>query len=112
MAPVLLLAIALIVLGLIAAVAVPGIGWIVPIVGLVLLVPYLFGFGRRAFLSLNYLTLPRLVLMASRRRVMPPRPGLVADLGAARDTPLACSYARQVGLNGNACGQSRCGCFA
>jgi hypothetical protein len=48
MAPVLILAIALILLGVIASVAVPGIGFIVPIVGIALLVAYLFGFGRKA----------------------------------------------------------------
>jgi hypothetical protein len=47
MAPVLMLAIVLIVLGLIATFVVPG-GLIVPIVGLALLVAYLFGFGKRA----------------------------------------------------------------
>ncbi|HLM35029.1 MAG TPA: hypothetical protein VK278_04540 [Gaiellaceae bacterium] len=47
MAPVLMLAIVLIVLGLIATFVVPG-GFIVPIVGLALLVAYLFGFGKRA----------------------------------------------------------------
>ena len=47
MAPVLMLAIVLIVLGLIATFVVPG-GFIVPIVGVALLVAYLFGFGKRA----------------------------------------------------------------
>jgi len=47
MAPVLILAIVLIVLGLIATFIVPG-GFIVPIVGVALLVAYLFGFGKRA----------------------------------------------------------------
>jgi hypothetical protein len=42
-----MLAIVLIVLGLIATFVVPG-GFIVPIVGLALLVAYLFGFGKRA----------------------------------------------------------------
>ena len=46
-APVLILAIVLIVLGLIATFIVPG-GFIVPIVGVALLVAYLFGFGKRA----------------------------------------------------------------
>jgi hypothetical protein len=48
MAPVLMLAVALILLGVIATVVVPGIGWIVPLVGIALLVAYLFGFGKRA----------------------------------------------------------------
>ena len=47
MAPVLILAIVLIVLGLIATFIVPG-GFIVPIVGVARLVAYLFGFGKRA----------------------------------------------------------------
>jgi hypothetical protein len=48
MAPVLMAAIVLIVLGIIATVAVPAIGWIVPLIGLALLVAYLFGFGKKA----------------------------------------------------------------
>ena len=47
MAPVLILAIVLILLGLIATFTLPG-GFIVPIVGIALLVAYLLGFGKKA----------------------------------------------------------------
>jgi hypothetical protein len=48
MAPVLILALVLILLGIVVTVVVPAIGWIVPLVGIALLVAYLFGFGKRA----------------------------------------------------------------
>jgi hypothetical protein len=48
MAPVLILAVVLIVLGIVVTVAVPAVGWIVPLIGLALLVAYLFGFGKKA----------------------------------------------------------------
>jgi hypothetical protein len=48
MAPVLIIALVLIVLGIIATVAAPAVGWIIPLIGLALLVAYLFGFGKKA----------------------------------------------------------------
>jgi hypothetical protein len=48
MAPVLMTAIVLIVLGIIATAVVPAVGWILPLIGLALLVAYLFGFGKKA----------------------------------------------------------------
>jgi hypothetical protein len=48
MAPVLILALVLIFFGIIATAVVPAIGWIVPLVGIALLVAYLFGFGKKA----------------------------------------------------------------
>jgi len=48
MAPVLILAIVLIFFGIVATVAAPAIGWIIPLVGIALLVAYLLGFGKKA----------------------------------------------------------------
>jgi hypothetical protein len=48
MASVLLTAILLIVAGIITTVLVPAVGWVVPLIGIALLVAYLFGFGKRA----------------------------------------------------------------
>jgi photosystem I reaction center subunit VIII len=48
MAPVLLTAILLIGVGIITTVLVPAVGWVVPLLGIALLIAYLFGLGKKA----------------------------------------------------------------
>ncbi|HEY3184274.1 MAG TPA: hypothetical protein VGJ77_15650 [Gaiellaceae bacterium] len=48
MAPVLLTAILLILVGIVTTALVPAVGWAVPLIGIALLIAYLFGFGKKA----------------------------------------------------------------